>query len=354
MNDAAVSVETTPTQAPPQEMVETGQMTEGERLYFRSRGQDTSGLTIAPKAEEPAAAKVPPAEQKKTEEPSEPTEDGEILVEDGGQVRDKKTGRFVPITALHREREKAKAASAEAQALRDNLLRTRERLEIMTEVLPKAEQAKVEAAQQSDPEPDPEQDMIAWMKWSQTRQKTLQAKIDALEGATAKQREAQTLQSYFTSDIAEFQKSAPDFTDALNYGIAVREKMYTALGVPQEQIRNRVLGEISELIRDSHGSKLSAAQRLYETAKALGYTAKPTQQVDAKKATEDAEAEIKRITEAQKTHKTLGSGGSTSPSDILTAERLANMPEGEYSKARAGYIAKHGSKAWNDLLSGRR
>ena len=338
---------------PPAPEIETGEMTEGERLYFKSGGTDTSGLKL------PGTTPATPAQQAKapTTEPAatdEPSIDGEINVDETGTPRDAK-GRFVPKSAFLRVKEDAKKASSEAQTFRDELLRTRERLAILTEVLPKQEADKgapAAAAAATEAEPDPEVDLFAWVKWAKTKIASNEAAIQKQEAANARAREAGSLQTYFTSDVDAFRKDNPDFTDALSHGMAVREKMLGVMGVPEDQRRAVVLQEVGDIVKECARNRTSVASRLYEMAQTLGYTKKAAPAIDPAKAAAD---ELARLSEAQRANKTLGQGGgSASAMEPLTPARVANMSEAEYSKTRTDYMAKYGREAWNQFLMGSR
>jgi hypothetical protein len=328
-------------------------MTDGERDYFKSRGEKSDNLfTDASKKIE---AKAPPVTNGKAETTpvADAMDDGEIIVEADGAIRDQKTGRFVPKSAFLRVKEEAKTAKGEAQTLRGNLIQARERLSILTEVLPKGEEQKAAVKAAPAAEPDPEQDIFAWVKWAKSQLSDLSGKVSKTAEDTQKERDRSNLQSFFTSDVASFSKENADFTDALNYGISARHKMLEAAGVTDEARRQgMVLSEIHDLIRESHGQKASVAKKLYGIAQALGYQKKAG--APGKDQSAEALAEIERINAAQKTNKTLGNGGGGAIGEAVTREKLSNMSDNDYSSARTAYIAKNGRAAWSDFLAGKR
>lgn len=355
MTDTLQTTTTTaPAYVPPAPEIETGELTEGERLYFKSGGTDTSGLKLpgtAPAAPAKTEAKAPAAEPTS----DDPAVDGEINVDETGTPRDAK-GRFVPKSAFLRVKADAKQASTEAQTFRDELLRTRERLAILTEVLPKQEADKAAqaaaAAPATEAEPDPEVDLFAWVKWAKTKIASNEQAIAKQEAAAAKAREAGSMQTYFANDVEAFRRDNPDFTDALAHGMAVREKMLGVMGVPEERRRELVVQEIGDIVKECARNKTSVASRLYEMAQTLGYTKKAAPVVDPAKAAAD---ELARLSEAQRANKTLGQGGGTaSAMEPLTPARVANMSDAEFSKTRSDYMAKYGREAWNQFLAGNR
>lgn len=354
----AIQTTTPSTYVPPPPATPGGELTEGERRYFTSGGTDTSGLVFdkAPTPTQPAPAAPAQTEAKTADTapttPDEPAIEGEIDVANG-VMRDAK-GRFVPKSAFLRVKEDAKKASTEAQSFRDELLRTRERLAILTEVLPKdqtpAQQATQPAADVGE-QPDPEQDLFAWVKWAKAKIAANEEAIARQEETHARVRQSATLQTFFTSDVDSFRKENADFTDALNHGMTVREKMLGVMGVPEDKRRTIVLQEIGDIVKECHAKNTSVAARLYEMAQTLGYTKKAPAVDPSKMAAE----ELARLSDAQRASKTLGGGGGApAGSQPLTPALVANMSEADYSNTRANYIAKHGREAWSQFLAGGR
>ena len=326
--------------------------TDAERDYFKSRGEKGEGLFKAPDAK--PAEKAPATNGNgKAEIATDVAGDGEIIVEADGTLREQKTGRFVPKSAFLRVKDEAKTAKVEAAALRESLIQARERLNILTEVLPKGEE-KPATKTEAVAEPDPEQDIFAWVKWAKSQLSELSGKVTKTADESAKDRERGALQSFFASDVASFTKDNADFADALKFAMDARHKMHEALGVTDAAQRQAlVVSEIHGLVKESHASKASVADKLYKVAKALGYTRKETVYPGKDKSAE-ALAEIERINTAQKTNKTLGNGGGGGVAEAATREKLAGMSDNDYSSARTSYIAKNGRQAWNDFLSGKR
>lgn len=355
--EAAIVNPTDTSSAPPAafEPVISETKTDAERDYFKSRGEKSEGL-FSPAPGKTPDAKAPATNGNGKHEPEaagDAMEDGEITINAEGKAIDTKTGRFVPRSAFLRVKDEAKTAKGEAQTLRENLIQARERLSILTEVLPKGEEKKAVTKPEDAPEPDPEQDIFAHNKWLRDQALSLKAELAAMRGETNKDRERTNLQQFFQSDVAKFTKDNADFTDALNHGIQVRHKMLEAVGVADEAQRQKmVLGEIHDLIKESHGQNKSVAEKLYNAAKALGYTKKASAQ-DADKSTE-ALAEIERINTAQKSNKTLGNGSGGGVAVVATVEKYTSMGESEGSAFRSAFIAKNGSAAWRDFIAGRR
>lgn len=361
--EAAVAVET-PAQPNPAvfEPVTSEVKTDAEREYFKSRGASADALFKAP---EPKPVEKPVTEAtapEKAVEPADGLDDDEISVNADGRVYSKKTGHFVPKSAFLRvkgelkDRDAAIAAkSAEAQKLRDDLIQARERLEVYHELAPATEKTVEKPA---DAEPDPQTDIFAWVKWAKGQLDALHGKTTKTEEQIAKEREKASLQSFWSSDVAKFQQTNTDFADAVNYGIAVRHKMLEAVGVKDQAVRQqRVLKEISDLVRETAeesktNPQASIAAKLYEAAKALGYTKKATE--TKKDDNADALKEIARLSEAQAASQTLGKGGGSPVAEALTREKYSDMPDGQASEARRAYIAKYGRSAWHEFISGRR
>ncbi len=312
-----------------------------EMEYFSSKGEKTEGL-IQAETPAPAQAEAPIADAapQEGEAPAE-DDDGAFYIDENGKARSVITGKFVPHAALHKERERRKGAETELNTYRERMARAEERLAVLNEVLtqPAAPQA---TQQQTGPEevPNPETDIFAYVKY-------LEKKLTGIEQTTQKtveerQREQSLnqLQSAYAADAQKFMAEKPDFKDAYGYIANSRARELAALGYSQDQIRQQLTYEETNIVAQAFQQRRSPSAVLYEQAIARGYT--PRQAAAAAQAVNPGQR-LDNVARGQATQKSLsGTGGSAG--EGLTIEALASMSDDEFA-ATAAKIGKSKLKA---------
>ena len=322
----------------PAETSGSEELSPAERAYFESGGE--ASLTGEPEAAPAADAKPAPTADGKTAEPSPDDPEGTVELDDTGRVRDKRSGRFVPHGAFHKEREARKAAETSERQLRDTVARANERLAILSQAFGPAGPDPATAAPAADtkPPPDPETDIFGYAKYIGEQLTALQKRYDAEIGQTkARIDETETATAY-RNDAMAFARERPDFGAAYTHLVKTLDAELEFRGVadPRERLR-----QIAALERDEVATARKAGKRpaewMYRLAamrgwqpKAGGGAAAPTLTTPSEPnaATSDAADRLATIERGQNAAKSLSSAGGGAPRQ-LTLEALANMSEDE-------------------------
>ncbi len=302
-------------------------MSAGEMQYFRSGGEDVSGL------DGDAAPVQTQAPQQQDGQPpvEDDTIDGEISIDSQGRAKDKTTGRFVPHAALHKERERRKATEVELTTTREKYARVDERLALLNDIIGQSE-GKTPNGQQPAPQdevaPDPETDIFAYVKWQAKQIEKLHGQLTGTTESISKQRAEETFRSSYVNDAQTFMKATPDFQDAYQHLVKGRDAELAAMGMSDPAKRADIVAkEERALAAQALQEKRSPSQVLYNLARARGYTAKPTQQQP------DANAQrVQQIARGQReAGASLSNAGGSSGDGNLTAESLSNMSDADFS-----------------------
>lgn len=336
-DNAAVAPSTGP--APSEAPADSAEMSAAERAYFESRGEDTSGLfpKDEPEPVAPAPEVKPEAKETAPAEAGDDAEPGEIEISADGTARDTKTGRFVPKSAYLRVRDEAKSYRDQASKYRDAAIQARERLALYAE-------AVGDTGKPKEPEPPkPEEDIFGFAQHMANKVQQLEAEMRGNAQQTQAQRAVE-------QDMRTFVSKEPGFVEAFGFLAAQVDAELTARGVADAATRQRMINEQArDVMIDSLRNGRSGAETIFSIAKARGWAPKPA--VDpATEAAAKTAAEIAKINEAKAAGASLRSAGAPGVPDVLTAERISNMNDAEYSRTRTDYIAKHGRGAWNRLI----
>ncbi len=312
--------------------------------YFSSKGEKTEGLiqaeTPAPtQAETPITDAAPQEGEQSTED-----DDGAFYIDENGKARSVITGKFVPHAALHKERERRKSTEQELNTYRERMARAEERLAVLNEVLTQPTAPQVpqgqQAAEQLDEMPDPEKDVFAAVKWLMKENAALKQEQNRTAAFSQQREQLNQLQSAYISDAKRFAAEKPDFQEAYGYIANSRARELAALGYSQDQIRQQLTHEETNIVAQAFQQRRSPAAVLYEQAIARGYT--PKQAAAAAQAANPAQ-KLDNVARGQATQKSLsGTGGSAG--EGLTIEALASMSDEEFA-ATAAKIGKSKLKA---------
>lgn len=157
--------------------------------------------------------------------------------------------------------------------------------------------AEAEAARRAaaaDPEPNREEDPLAWQEW---RLRKLDERLnletqarEAQAAEAAQQARVQVIQriaNEYTMWENRFSLEAPDYRDAFNYIAAAYAQEYRLRGVPEDQLAAALEAERARVIQSclsidqatgTYQWVRNPAQVIYETARMRGYGAQPMQQ----------------------------------------------------------------------------
>lgn len=279
-----------------------------------------------------------------------------VVIDAEGRARDAKTGKYVPVQALHRERDMHKQTRADLQATKEQNARVEERLAILNEILHAADDkpAVVPAAIEERPalaEPlDPEKDIFAWAKQQQDfaqKQadyiKKLEDKVNGTEQLTREQIAGMQADAAIRSDVTAFYAKTPDFLAAYNHLRNTRDNALKALGFNDENARKQQIEhEEKALASNAIKTKKSYASMLYDLAKAYGYTGpvlppSPAPAVVQQPAApqspatnQAAAAKIESIRNGKDAASPTLNGSGGSAAEGLTVSQLANMSEAQF------------------------
>lgn len=359
---------------------ERGQFTAAETAYFESGGEADPFEADAPAADAatPAETATEPADAGATQPAvtQDVAPDGtEAPAEDDGGEAEPQTGT-VPHQALHRERAKAKEAQAEVAALRERQAITEERMRILLETFQQAAARRDAPAEpvDSDPRPDPAEDIFAYTEWLERRLSKTSEQIQAREAHEQQAREAaaaeQAVMAKWRSDAEAFRQQAPDFGEAAEWLSGLRHKQLVAFAAVDPRFndvgfRNRhINGELAQLVASIAQNGGNSAAFIYQQALAMGYTpkqaaaaAQPAAAAPAPPPMIAAPAGVVSPAAAEKmatagkvaaAAKSLSAVGGAAPVDKFSVEYLNSISDKEFRKA----MKELGDDGWRQLAGG--
>lgn len=311
----------------------------GEGAWDRYISGDQGQVESSRVEQKPAVA------QKQEAQPGEEeAEDGEIVIDEQGAHREKKSGRFVPKSAYLRVKGEASEAKKASDTMLRELVASKERLALLIEATQPAKAVEqVEAATPIDPK----EDLLGAFN-------QLVKKIDELQNTSTKTAtetkaalDARALQDWTMNDARSFSSKTPDFKAAFDHAVSIQEAAQVALGLDEADAKAAVQAQLKALIADAKKAGKSWSERVYNYAKLVGY--KP--QVQNPAPNQQAVDEIARINNGQNASQTLRGSGSSGGIEPMTRDRVAVLPEAEYLAHRASYIKKNGQAAWDKFMS---
>jgi DNA repair exonuclease SbcCD ATPase subunit len=271
----------------------------------------------------------------------------------------------VPQQALHEERARRKEVERKLQEAEQrhaaNEARTQERLNLLMQAVQgQAPAAAPAPAAPAAPPPDISQDPIGYVQHIERDMRQtisqLQEKVQKSEGFERQVNEEalhraqmQELSSWGLQQETEFAAEQPDYANAAQFVRETRVRQLQALGITNpQQVMAQIAQDVTQIALSARNSGRNFGRTLYDLAKATGYT--PAQQAAANAAAPalspqpvanagDATARAQRGAEMATT---IGSGGSA-PRGELTPQRLAEMPEEEFT-AMLGKLGKSGMR----------
>ena len=261
-----------------------------------------------------AEVKEETKEEAKTEEKVEAEEEVKEEV--------KKEKKFVPLEALHEEREKRKE-------LKERLDRQEQRFQELVEKFKPKEDAPVF---------DSEEDKLRYEQKVLSEQVQEHRKfIEQQNRFSQQQQQEQVIIQTYAQKAKEFAKETPDFSEAYNFLYQSRQAELTAAGYPLAGDTRRGLLPLEEYLKREELSLANAAlqdevnpaERVYNIAKARGYVKKSEVKTD----------KLENIEKGIKDNKTLSGATGSSPKG-LTLEALADMDDEDFSKLSYEEIQK--------------
>lgn len=355
-------------------------LTDGERAYLRSGGEDKSGLSAEQLKEitpEPAAgpqdggAQQPdmfPQEQQQAaggapEGPGgDPDADDVVTIDEQTGIARRK-GKFasktdyVPQKALHAERERAKRAQEEARQAREEAIATRERLRVLEEATQAAFQQRNGREQPPSPieeEPiDPNVDVFGALEQANRRIAYLAEQQRNVQSGIAANQEQATLAQSYRADAASFAREKPDFFGAYNHLLGSRKQELAMFGMSQQQADAQARSEELQMVKMAMQRGMRPAEYVYQMATYRGWRPEmaapsPAPTPQAPPPPSPAMQRMQQQQQHRQQFTTLsGGGGSGNPPMSLAA--LLDMPQSQFERARK----ELGDEGWQRLLEQR-
>lgn len=291
--------------------------------------EDNAAFEAMARGDAPAEPPQPPPEA----EPPAPEAETDPDAVDEPQEGEQPPGRgYVSQKALHAERMRRKEIEKRERELAERNAVLADRLNL---ILQAQQRQQPQAEQQpADPEPNPEEDIIAYTKW-QARQIE---HLKQLEASRLRQaQEAQTAQTIergiferWESDSKAFTASQPDTPKATEWLVGVRDRQLQAMAnvdprYAQPAFRQaQIKSELQQIVIAAAKAGRNSAETVYELARGWGYAPQPAGGQPNDAATE----RLNRIAEAQGAAKSLSGAGSRGAA-AMTAEALASMSPAE-------------------------
>jgi hypothetical protein len=273
-----------------------------EQQFFETGGETA---LEAPAETPPAAPETPPAEpatHAATETPVETPAAPE-------------KPKVVPLEALHEARSINKDLREQVRLLNESKVAMEKRFGELMERLTPPKQAQAPAFEENPAE-------------------HLRTKVETLEQAQAKLTESQQQQAreaefatWYRGQANAFAASTPDFTQAYESFISARAQEMLNGGMSPQEITAKVRQEERAIAVTAAQVGLNPAQMIYQAALAKGY--KPQQKTEQPKI--PAGDKLQKIAEGIKSGPSL-SNVPGRPTENLTLESIANMPDSEFRK----------------------
>lgn len=280
------------------------ELTQQEQQFFETGGEtplEAQETPAAAPAETPAETPAPAAET-----PPEPPKEPE-------------KPKVVPLEALHEAR-------GIQRELREQLRRSEESRASMekrfSELMERLSPAKPQT-------PAFEENPAEHLR---TRVEQTQEQLQRLAQSQEQQTREAQFQNWYRAQAAQFSAQQQDFLPAYESFISTRARELQEHGLGQQEITERVRLEERQLAISAAQIGMNPAQMIYQAALAKGY--KPAANDTAPKF--DARApspaeKLQNVAEGIKSSKSLSSVPGK-PSENLTLEYIANLPDHEFAK----------------------
>ena len=249
--------------------------------------------------------------------------------------------KTVPYAALHEERMARKELQAQLNDVNQKLGMFQGLREELNE-LRKGQNTQSEEARRQQLEEEFENDPIAALR---KQNEELQAKIEQEQSvkeqqteqeqqAQAQQEQFQTMMRTVASQVAEFEESHPDYSQAFQFLMDKRIEEYRAIGItsPQE-IQMEFDREAIALSANALQRGVNPGQAVYDLAKSRGYTkSEGLDGVEDPVAKTTLEESMERLEKGASASKTLTGGSGGKPEGSLSVAEIEKMSDAEFDK----------------------
>lgn len=354
-------------------MTTSSDFTPEERAAYEAYKSGTEIKPPAPTEPPQQQTQTPPAQGQantpptSTEEmPAEQVNVEEVVTDDKGVTRDKKTGKFVKAVPYERFQHSRTQLESERTA-RKALEGTNKTLSEQIEILRNLSRAGAAPASQQTQErpagpPKLEEDIFGHVKWLNDKIASLEKASDDRHGETQRTLEANRANTIYRDSAARYAVEKPDYSDAYKFAIENRATeilffgksnpqlgLFNADGSPNvEKLKSIIQKDERQLVSQAIANGANPAHAIYEWATVRGYKPKPkTETPPAQNGGANGQLaqslnELERLKAAQANNPSLGGAGGAGTISGLTQEALANMSDTEYAARAREYKAKHG------------
>lgn len=241
--------------------------------------------------------------------------------------------KFVPLGALHEERQKRKNAEAMFRQRDQEYATWQRQADERLNVLHQLALQNQPQEQQPSFEQDP---LTGTYREVQRVGQEVQTLKQDMQRTQLEQRQQQVV-GRFVHDVESheraFAQQAPDYYAAVNWAKQKKESEYVAVGFTEEQAHARVQQEATEIALGALQRGESPAHVGYRLAQAIGYQPQPN-------------AQQKLSMQQDGRRASTPSGGSGHGGGRLSLDALAKMSGDDFRKATEG-------AAWKKLMGGK-
>lgn len=247
------------------------------------------------------------------EVPEAPAETPAPVAETPAPEPDKPPPGMVPQGALHQERERRKAAEANAQELQARIAAIEARLNPPAEIVV----------------PDPVLQPEAFKQFQIDQIKQRAAEKAEAERLTQEQAQERQIMARVDHDVRQFRATVPDYDQAFQYVLKARHEELAFYGNTPEQIDQQIDVDVRSIVQKAYQQGKNPGEVFYGYAKMRGYS---PAQAAKDPIPQQAAAQVNALAEAQRQTQSMATAGGPSSDGGVTIETLAKMSEAQLAK----------------------
>ena len=304
-----------------------------------------------------------PAQGEASTTPGDDDPDVETIKDATGKdVIDAKTGKPQKRVSFHKYQRTLNELNdlrKQFNTTSEERARIDERLKIINEALMTPQATEAAEQQDEDPEPNPDDNIFEWVKWSKREMDRRTERFQEFVNQSQAERDESQIASTYRRDANQFASTEPHFGQAYSFLMNNRAAQLRAGGwTDEEKIQQQVVKEEKGLVRSAIAAKISPAKRIFDMAKAAGFTpqaapaaepskpaaaapavpgtplngAAPQQPVTAARPSgvPSVSEQVAMAAQGVEASKTLSNGGGA-PLEQLTQAKLLTMDEDEFA-----------------------
>ena len=247
------------------------------------------------------------------EVPEAPAETPAPVAETPAPEPDKPPPGMVPQGALHQERERRKAAEANAQELQARIAAIEARLNPPAEIVV----------------PDPVLQPEAFKQFQIDQIKQRAAEKAEADRQAQEQAQERQIMARVDHDVRQFRATVPDYDQAFQYVLKARHEELAFYGNTPEQIDQQIDVDVRSIVQKAYQQGKNPGEVFYGYAKMRGYS---PAQAAKDPIPQQAAAQVNALAEAQRQTQSMATAGGPSSDGGVTIETLAKMSEAQLAK----------------------